>query len=98
MSAKQTTKAAAEQSAEKKKTLVPRKSVHVRVKTKATGAKRSLCGVIFTNEWKPLFLDNKGSAYKAIDADPALAMEPAPEPVKAPEPEAAETPTGKEAK
>lgn len=95
MSAKQTTKAAtAEQGAEKKKP-VPRKDVQVRVKTKATGAKRTNSGTIFTNEWKYLTLDDKGSAYKAIKADTALVMEHAPPPAKA---VAADEPTGKEAK
>ncbi|TVU88310.1 hypothetical protein [Vreelandella titanicae] len=96
MSAKQTTKAAtAEQSAEKKAPPVPRKDVQVRVKTKATGARRSVCGSIFTNEWKYLTLDDKGSAYKAISADPALVMEEASPPTKA---VATDEPTGKEAK
>ncbi|BCB62258.1 hypothetical protein HaloA020_29590 [Halomonas sp. A020] len=81
MSAKQTTKAP-EQSAEKKAPPVPRKDVQVRVKTKATGAKRTNSGVIFTNEWKYLTLDDKGSAYKAISDDPALTVELAPPPAK----------------
>lgn len=100
MSAKQTTKAApnAEKSTEKKAPPVPRKSVHVRVKTKAPGVKRTNSGVIFENAWKHLTLDDKGSAYKAIDADAALVMEPAPAPVKEPEPEATEAKPGKEAK
>lgn len=69
MSAKQTTK----------KPPTPRKTVCVRVKTKGIGAKRVNSGVIFTNEWKRLLLDDKGSAYKAIRADPALAMETLPD-------------------
>ena len=89
MSAKQTTKAA-----EKKAPPTPRKSVQVRVKTIATGAKRTNSGVIFTNEWKYLTLDDKGSAYKAISADTALVMEHAAPPVKV---VATEAPTGKEA-
>ncbi|NVE91544.1 hypothetical protein [Vreelandella titanicae] len=98
MSAKQTTKAAsADKSAEKKAPPEPRKDVQVRVKTKATGAKRSVCGAIFTNEWKYLTLDDKGSAYKAMNADPALVMEHATPPVKVVATEA-EAPTGKEAK
>ncbi len=92
MSAKQTTKAA-----EKKAPPVPRKSVQVRVKTKATGAKRTNSGVIFTNEWKYLTLDDKGSAYKAISTDTALVMEHAAPPAKAAVTEA-EAPAGKEAK
>ncbi|MCL7931788.1 hypothetical protein [Halomonas llamarensis] len=89
MSAKQTTKAA-----EKKAPPTPRKSVKVRVKTKDTGAKRTSSGVIFTNEWKHLTLDDKGSAYKAISADPALVMEHAAPPAKA---VVTDEPTGKEA-
>lgn len=92
MSAKQTTKAA---TAEKKTPPVPRKDVQVRVKTKATGAKRTNSGTIFTNEWKYLTLDDKGSAYKAIKADTALVMEHAPPPVKV---VATEEQPGKEAK
>ncbi|BCB62817.1 hypothetical protein HaloA020_35180 [Halomonas sp. A020] len=92
MSAKQTTKAApTEQSAEKP---IPRKDVQVRVKTKATGAKRTNSGVIFTNEWKYLTLDDKGSAYKSISDDPALVVELAAPPAK---PAATDEP-GKEAK
>lgn len=93
MSAKQTTKAAPAQSAEKKAPPVPRKDVQVRVKTKATGAKRTNSGTIFTNEWKYLTLDDKGSAYKSISDDPALIVELAPPPAK---PAADES--GKEAK
>lgn len=94
MSAKQTTKAAPAQSAEKKAPPVPRKDVKVRVKTKATGAKRTNSGTIFTNEWKYLTLDDKGSAYKSISDDPALIVELAAPPAK---PATADEP-GKEAK
>lgn len=93
MSAKQTTKAAPE-SAEKKAPPVPRKDVQVRVKTKATGAKRTNSGTIFTNEWKYLTLDDKGSAYKSISDDPALVVELAAPPAKP----AATDESGKEAK
>ncbi|GGW23645.1 hypothetical protein [Vreelandella hamiltonii] len=70
MSAKQTTKAAPPPR--------PRVDVSVRVKTKSPGIKRQVCGVIITNEWKRLLLDDKGSAYKAIARDPALVMEQLP--------------------
>ncbi|MGP9798152.1 hypothetical protein ACT3UJ_12430 [Halomonas sp. 86] len=86
MSAKQTTKAAPPPR--------PRAAVQVRVKTKSPGVKRQVCGVIFTNEWKHLTLDDRGSAYKAIERDPALEMEPAPPPKAV----ATEAQTGKEAK
>lgn len=78
MSAKQTAKT---DKAEKKEKAppTPRKTVCVRVKTKGVGVKRVNSGVIFTNEWKRLLLDDKGSAYKAIRADPALAMETLPD-------------------
>lgn len=82
MSAKQTTKAAAT-TAEKKAPPPQRKPVQVRVKTKAPGIKRQVCGVILTNEWKGLTLDDQGSAYKAIVRDPALEMEAAPAAEKA---------------
>lgn len=79
MSAKQTTKAA-EQAPAAEKTPAPpprpRAAVQVRVKTKSPGIKRQVCGVIFTNEWKHLTLDDRGSAYKAIERDPAMVMEP----------------------
>ena len=80
MSAKQTTKAAPEQSAEKTAPPPPRprEAVSVRVKTKSPGVKRQVCGVIFDNSWKHITLDNKGSAYKAIARDPAFVMEPLP--------------------
>lgn len=99
MSAKQTTKAApgAEQDTEQKAPSTLRKSVQVRVKTKAIGAKRANSGVIFTNEWKYLTLDVKGSAYKAISTDLALSMEHAAPPAKVVASDA-ETPTGEEAK
>ena len=75
MSAKQTTKAApAEQSAEKKAPPTPRKDVQVRVKTRATGTRCASNGVIFSNEWKYLTLDDKGSAYKAISTNPNLVI------------------------
>ncbi|WP_447926947.1 hypothetical protein [Vreelandella sp. EE27] len=77
MSAKQTTKAAAP-AAEKKSPPPARKQVQVRVKTTATGVKRQVCGVILTNEWQTLTLDDRGSAYKAIERDHALVMEAAP--------------------
>jgi hypothetical protein len=96
MSAKQTTKAAAEQSADKD---APpprsREAVSVRVKTKSPGVKRQVCGVIFENTWKYLTLDDRGSAYKAIARDPAMVMEKATPP---PKPVATEESTGKEAK
>jgi len=56
-----------------------RRQVNVRVKTRRTGVKRARGGVIFTNEWKHLRLDDKGSAYRAIAADPLLLMEIVPE-------------------
>ncbi|UXZ55827.1 hypothetical protein LOS15_07355 [Halomonas sp. 7T] len=96
MSAKQTTKAAAEQSADKDAPPPrPREAVQVRVKTKSPGVKRQVCGVIFENTWKYLTLDDRGSAYKAIARDPAMVMEKATPP---PKPVATEEPTGKEAK
>lgn len=96
MSAKQTTKAAAEQSADKDAPPPrPREAVSVRVKTKSPGVKRQVCGVIFENTWKYLTLDDRGSAYKAIARDPAMVMEKATPP---PEPVATEESTGKEAK
>lgn len=89
MNAKQTTK----------KPPTPRKTVCVRVKTKGIGAKRVNSGVIFTNEWKRLLLDDKGSAYKAIRADPALAMEPLPDtPLSDDEVATADTPATEKAK
>lgn len=96
MSAKQTTKAAADKDAEKKE-LVPRKDAQVRVKTKSPGVKRQVCGVIFDNAWKYLTLDDRGSAYKALARDPAIVMEHSPPPAKVVAAEA-EVPTGKEAK
>ncbi len=94
MSAKQTTKAAAEQSADKDAPPPrPREAVSVRVKTKSPGVKRQVCGVIFENTWKYLTLDDRGSAYKAIARDPAMVMEKA-----TPKPVATEESTGKEAK
>ncbi|WP_438454700.1 hypothetical protein [Vreelandella venusta] len=96
MSAKQTTKAAADKDAEKKE-LVQRKDAQVRVKTKSPGVKRQVCGVILTNEWKYLTLDDKGSAYKALARDPAIVMEHAAPPAKVVAADA-EVPTGKEAK
>lgn len=96
MSAKQTTKAAAKQSADKDAPPPrPREAVSVRVKTKSPGVKRQVCGVIFDNSWKHLALDDLGSAYKAIARDPALVMEKAAPPPKA---MTTEEPTGKEAK
>ncbi|HBN61402.1 MULTISPECIES: hypothetical protein [unclassified Halomonas] len=96
MSAKQTTKAAAEQSADKDAPPPrPREAVSVRVKTKSPGVKRQVCGVIFENTWKYLTLDDRGSAYKAIARDPAMVMEKATPP---PKPVATEESTGKEAK
>ncbi len=99
MSAKQTTKAAAEQSADKSAPPPPpprpREAVSVRVKTKSPGIKRQVCGVIFDNAWKHLTLDDRGSAYKALERDPAIVMEKAPPPAKA---VTADEPTGKEAK
>lgn len=94
MSAKQTTKAAADKDAEKEE-LVPRKDAQVRVKTKSPGVKRQVCGVIFDNTWKYLTLDDRGSAYKAIARDPAMVMEKATPPPKA---VANEEQPGKEAK
>ena len=96
MSAKQTTKAAAEQSADKDAPPPrPREAVSVRVKTKSPGVKRQVCGVIFENTWKYLTLDDRGSAYKAIARDPAMVMEKATPP---PKPVATQESTGKEAK
>ena len=96
MSAKQTTKAAAEQSADKDAPPPrPREAVSVRVKTKSPGVKRQVCGAIFENTWKYLTLDDRGSAYKAIARDPAMVMEKATPP---PKPVATEESTGKEAK
>lgn len=95
MSAKQTTKAAAEQSADKNAPPRPREAVQVRVKTKSPGVKRQVCGVIFDNAWKYLTLDDRGSAYKAIARDPSMVMEKATPPPKA---VATEEPAEKEAK
>lgn len=96
MSAKQTTKAAAEQSADKSAPPPrPREAVSVRAKTKSPGIKRQVCGVIFDNAWKHLTLDDRGSAYKALERDPAIVMEKAPPPAK---PTATEEQPGKEAK
>jgi len=96
MSAKQTTKAAAKQDADKDAPPPrPREAVSVRVKTKSPGVKRQVCGVIFDNAWKYLTLDDRGSAYKAIARDPAIVMEKATPPPKA---VAAEEPAEKEAK
>lgn len=84
MSAKQTTKAATDKSADKDAPPPrPREAVQVRVKTKSPGVKRQVCGVIFDNAWKYLTLDDRGSAYKAIARDPAIVMEKATPPPKA---------------
>jgi hypothetical protein len=53
----------------------PPRTVHVRVKTRHTGAKHTQCGVIFDGSWKPLTLDRLGSAYKAITTDSRLVVE-----------------------
>ena len=92
MSAKQTTKAATKQGADKDAPPPrPREAVSVRVKTKSPGVKRQVCGAIFENTWKYLTLDDRGSAYKAIERDPAIVMEKA-------TPPATEEQPGKEAK
>ena len=51
------------------------RTVHIRVKTRYTGAKHTQCGVIFDGSWKPLTLDRLGSAYKLITTDPRLVFE-----------------------
>ncbi|MBZ9574416.1 hypothetical protein [Modicisalibacter sp. MOD 31.J] len=53
----------------------PRADIVVRVKTRQLGQRRGCCGVIFTGEWKRLVLDDKGSAWKAIQAHPDLVVE-----------------------
>ena len=94
MSAKQTAKA------EKQEKAPPtqRKDVQVRVKTRATGTRGASNGVIFSNEWKYLTLDDKGSAYKAISTNPNLVMEHSPPPVKEVATADAQPSKGKEAK
>lgn len=96
MSAKNSTKASA--------TLAPppppvpaRADVSVRVKTRSTGVRRVVCGVIFSNEYKRLLLDDRGSAYKAIARDPALVMEHLPNTPLSDDEVAADTLPGKEA-
>lgn len=95
MSAKHSTKANA--TSAPPPPMPARSDVAVRVKTRATGVKRVVCGVIFGNEYKRLLLDERGSAYKAIARDPALVMEHLPHTPLAADEAAADTLPGKEA-
>lgn len=97
MSAKHSTKTSATPAPPPPPPMPARSDVAVRVKTRATGVKRVVCGVIFGNEYKRLLLDERGSAYKAIARDPALVMEHLPHTPLADDDVAAETLPGKEA-